>query len=54
MYAWFFRSLPGPLWFRVLLTVALLAVAVLALFELVFPWMEQFSPLHTEVTIAGP
>ncbi|GAA1176390.1 MULTISPECIES: hypothetical protein [Nesterenkonia] len=46
MYAWIFRHLPGPLWMRIILTLALLAAAVLLLMEVVFPWVDQYSPLN--------
>ncbi|MFL4472915.1 hypothetical protein ACIPVK_02820 [Paeniglutamicibacter sp. MACA_103] len=50
MYAWIFSHLPGPLWFRVILAVALIACAVLLLMTYVFPWLSQYSP-WTESTI---
>lgn len=46
MYAWIFRSLPGPLWVRILIVLALLAAVVLLLMEVVFPWVDQFNPLN--------
>lgn len=46
MYAWIFRRLPGPLWLRIVIVVALLAAVVLLLMEVVFPWVDQFSPLN--------
>ncbi|EMR00057.1 hypothetical protein ACIGB6_12365 [Paeniglutamicibacter gangotriensis] len=50
MYAWIFRTLPGPLFFRILLAVALIVGAVLLLMNYVFPWLSQYSP-WTESTI---
>ncbi|EMY33499.1 hypothetical protein D477_014558 [Arthrobacter crystallopoietes BAB-32] len=50
MYAWIFRNLPGPLWMRILLSLLLVAAAVLLLMEYVFPWLSQFNPL-TDSTI---
>jgi len=50
MYAWIFRNLPGPLWMRILLSILLVAAAVLLLMEYVFPWLSQFNPL-TDSTI---
>ena len=50
MYAWFFRSLPGPLWVRILISLVLAAVAILVLMEYVFPWADQFVP-WTDSTI---
>lgn len=46
MYAWIFRSLPGPLWVRILIAVGLLAAVVLLLMEVVFPWVDQFNLLN--------
>lgn len=50
MYAWIFRHLPGPLWFRVTLAAAVIVTVVLLLMNLVFPWLSQYSP-WTESTI---
>ena len=50
MYAWIFRNLPGPLWFRIILALALIAGVVLLLMDYVFPWLSQYSP-WTESTI---
>lgn len=52
MYGWMFRHLPGPLWMRIVLTVLLLAAAVVLLVQFVFPWLEQFTPL-TDSTIGA-
>jgi hypothetical protein len=50
MYAWLWRTLPGPLPVR-LVIAATLAVAVVALlFSVVFPWVESRLPLD-DVTI---
>ncbi|MCC3289542.1 hypothetical protein LJ759_01010 [Arthrobacter sp. zg-Y1110] len=50
-----FRHLPGPLWFRILLSAVLIAAAVLALMEYVFPWLAESSllPSLTDSTIGG-
>lgn len=53
MYAWIFRRLPGPLWFRIIQVLILLAIIVYALMTWVFPWANQFSPF-TEPTIEIP
>lgn len=46
MYAWFFNTvLPGPLWLRIILSLILVAAAVFALMEFVFPWLSEYSPL---------
>ncbi|GLB66675.1 hypothetical protein [Arthrobacter mangrovi] len=50
MYAWIFRHLPGPLWVRIILSVLLVAAAVVLLMEYAFPWLSQFNPL-TDSTI---
>ena len=50
MYAWIWRHLPGSWPVRTLLTVVLLAAAVLLLFTVVFPWAEDSLPfLHVTV-----
>lgn len=50
MYAWIFRHLPGPWWLRIIQTVLLIALVVLALMTYVFPWASQYSP-WTDSTI---
>jgi hypothetical protein len=50
MYPWIWRHLPGPLPVRLTSAVALVAVVVVALFTVVFPWAEQTLPfLHVTV-----
>ena len=39
MYAWIFRHLPGPTWFKVIESLALIGAAVAALFTWVYPWV---------------
>ncbi|MGJ9372337.1 hypothetical protein [Nesterenkonia sp. CF4.4] len=46
MYAWLFRSLPGPLWVQILLALVIVAGVVLLLMQFVFPWLSQYSPLN--------
>ncbi|GAA1114550.1 hypothetical protein [Nesterenkonia jeotgali] len=46
MYAWLFRSLPGPLLVQILLALAILAGIVFLLMQYVFPWLSQYSPLN--------
>lgn len=53
VYGWIFRSLPGPLWVRIMLSVMLVLLAVAALMVFVFPWISQFNPL-TDSTIGSP
>lgn len=55
MYAWIFRNLPGPLWVRSLIALALIAGVVLVLMTYVFPWFSEYSflsPLN-DSTIGG-
>jgi hypothetical protein len=50
MYAWIWRSLPGPVPVRVLIYLALVVVVVAVLFTVVFPWAEKALPfLHVTV-----
>ena len=37
MYAWIFRHLPGPTWFKVIESLILIGAAVAALFTWVYP-----------------
>lgn len=50
MYAWLFRQLPGPLWVRTIISVVLLAAALVMLVEFVFPWAAEAFHL-TENTV---
>lgn len=52
MYGWIFRHLPGPLWLRIIIALALIAAVVLLLMQFVFPWLSQFNPL-TDSTIGS-
>ena len=51
MYAWIWRHLPGPLAARLLLAVLLVAITVLLLFTVVFPWAEDALPF-LDVTVS--
>lgn len=53
MYAWIWRSLPGPFGARVLQALVLLAAVVAALFLFAFPWVESQLP-YSDVTVPGP
>jgi len=53
MYAWIFRTLPGPLWLRIMFSIILILAAVAVLMLYVFPWVSQFNPL-TDSTIGSP
>jgi hypothetical protein len=50
LYAWIWRRLPGPTAVRLLLALLLFAVAVFALFEYVFPWLDPQLPWN-DVTV---
>lgn len=50
MYGALWRMLPGPLWLRIILTIALVAAVVAALLLFVFPWMNTFVNVN-EVTV---
>jgi hypothetical protein len=45
-----FRRLPGPFWFKIFMTLVLVAGALLLMVEFLFPWMSQFTTL-TDSTI---
>jgi len=50
MYAALWRALPGPLWFRVLLVIVLLAGILFSLVAWVFPWVDSLIN-NQEVTV---
>lgn len=50
MYAYLWRSLPGPRPVRVLLLLVLLVAVFLLLMEAVFPWVSAQLP-YTDVTV---
>ena len=50
MYGWIWRHLPGPTPIRAILSMALVAAVVTALFLWVFPWLEPRLPF-TDVTV---
>lgn len=50
MYAYLWRSLPGPRLAKVALLIILLAALVLLLMEVVFPWVSAQMP-YTNVTV---
>ena len=54
MYAWVWRHLPGPALVRLLISVVLIAVIVVALFGWVFPWVEPHVPFtHDNAGVGG-
>jgi uncharacterized BrkB/YihY/UPF0761 family membrane protein len=53
MYAAIWRVLPGPVWLRVLLALALLAAVLFALATWMFPWVDSIVN-NQEATVGGP
>ncbi len=51
MYAWLFRHLPGPTWFKVFQSLVLIAIAVFLLFEYVYPVVEGY--LNRDISSVG-
>ncbi len=47
MYAWIWRHLPGPTAVRVLSAALLVALVVLLLFGVIFPWAEPRLPWNS-------
>lgn len=47
MYRWIYHHLPGSPPARIALLIAFLAAALILLFQIVFPYVAQFSPLST-------
>jgi hypothetical protein len=52
MYAWIWRRIPGPTPARLLISAAMLLVAVAILWQWLFPWMYTHVPLDS-VGFAG-
>jgi hypothetical protein len=50
MYAWIWRTLPGNVWVKLLLSLLLIAAVVYVLFTWVFPWAEPLLPFG-DVTV---
>ena len=44
MYAYLWRHLPGPVYVKVLIALAIAALVVVLLFGWVFPWIEPLMP----------
>ena len=53
MYAALWHALPGPIWVRVLLALALAAGALYVLATWGFPWVETVIT-NQEVTVGNP
>ncbi|MDO4898140.1 MAG: hypothetical protein Q3965_02425 [Rothia sp. (in: high G+C Gram-positive bacteria)] len=51
MYGWIFRHLPGPLWLRIMVALALILLVIYLLVEYAFPYLAEYSPLTTGATI---
>lgn len=52
MYGAIWRLLPGPVWLRLIIVLALLSAVVAALFTWVFPWVQEFVDTQ-DVTVGG-
>lgn len=52
MYAALWRILPGPVWFRIILLLALAAGVLYGLFWYVFPWISELI-VPQESTVGG-
>ncbi len=50
MYGWIWRLLPGPVWLRVLISLALVAGVVAVCFTWVFPAIAPHMPFN-DVTV---
>jgi len=44
MYSWIWRHLPGATWLKALWALLMLALIVVGLFEVVFPWADPHLP----------
>jgi hypothetical protein len=44
MYAALWRVLPGPVWLRILILLALLILVLFVLAEWIFPWVGSLIP----------
>ncbi len=53
MYAALWRVLPGPVWIRILLLLALLAGVLFMLSTWVFPWVDSIVN-NQEATVGNP
>jgi hypothetical protein len=50
MYSWVWRHLPGPVAMRLAIALLLVAVVIVLLFTVVFPWAEANLPF-LQVTV---
>lgn len=44
MYAAYWRSLPGPWWVKLIITIVLLVIIFLLLMNYIFPWVAELIP----------
>ncbi|MBM7502913.1 hypothetical protein ACFPER_05485 [Agromyces aurantiacus] len=50
MYGALWRILPGPVWLRIILLLAILAGVIFVLFTWVFPWVDGIlNPIDVTV-----
>lgn len=51
MYSWLWRKLPGTFLLKILQVLGLSIVAMLAMYFLVFPWLDNvvFPETHTQL-----
>ncbi len=52
MYAFLWGLVPGPLWVRILVVLAVFVALVFVLFEWVFPWVAPLLPFQQQ-TVTG-
>lgn len=52
MYAWIWRHIPGSWPIRLLISLALVALVVVALFVWIFPWAIETFDLDRDVTVS--
>lgn len=53
MYAALWRVLPGPLWLKIVQSVALFLIVVAVLFTWVFPWVESVLTPQDVTVVPG-
>jgi hypothetical protein len=52
MYGWIWRHLPGQVWAKVSIAVALALGVIVVLFLWVFPWLAPLLPFQQQ-TVGG-
>ncbi|MGC0415376.1 hypothetical protein [Embleya sp. AB8] len=50
MYGWIWRTLPGNVWVKLVLSLVLVLAIVYSLFTWIFPWAEPLLPF-SDVTV---